>query len=81
MRNGAGAEVRAHFIRLEHLQEDLRPFADHLGLRLNVPRANGSERSPDWRGYYSAEDAQLVADLCAEDVARFSYGFDDYRQG
>ncbi len=78
LRDAAGQERPAHFLRLEHLAEDVAPFEAHLGFRLTpLPRANDSDRARDWRGYYSDVDAALVADLCAEDVARFGYGFDD----
>jgi hypothetical protein len=69
---GAAAPV---FVRLEHLAEDLGPVEAHLGFRLEVPHANRSERPADWRACYSAADAALVGELCAEDVARFGYGF------
>lgn len=78
MRDAMGLPRPAHFIRLEQLEADLAPFEAHLGFRLApLPRANESDRQRDWRGYYSDADAALVADLCAEDVARFGYGFDD----
>jgi hypothetical protein len=69
---GAAAPV---FVRLEHLAEDLGPVEAPLGFRLEVPHANRSERPADWRACYSAADAALVGELCAEDVARFGYGF------
>lgn len=65
------------FARLEHLQEDLAPFEAHLGFRLTpLPRANESARGRDWRPFYSPTSAELVAELCAEDIARFGYRFD-----
>ncbi|MBN2628959.1 MAG: sulfotransferase family 2 domain-containing protein [Rhodobacteraceae bacterium] len=76
MRDAAGMERARQFVRLEVLAEDLAPFEAHLGFRLAVPRANMSDRDADWRRYYSATDAALIADLCAEDIARFGYGFD-----
>jgi hypothetical protein len=49
-----------------------------LGFRLTpLPRANESARARDWRGYYSDADAALIAEDCAEDIARFGYAFDD----
>ncbi len=70
----AGA-ARPVFVRLEHLGEDLAPVEAHLGFRLDLPHANRSERPPDGRACYSAADAALVAELCAEDIARFGYAF------
>ncbi len=78
LRDRTGAERCNLFIRLEHLPQDIAPFEAHLGFRLTpLARANTSDRATDWRGYYSDADAALLADLCAEDIARFGYGFDD----
>lgn len=75
----AKAVERCHlFARLEHLNTDLAPFEAHLGFRVTpLAQANTSDRAKDWRGYYSDADASLIGDLCAEDVARFGYGFED----
>ena len=75
MRDRLGAERASLFVRLESLAEDLAPFEAHLGFRLRPDRVNVSDRMPDFRPYYSDVDAALVADLCAEDIARFGYGF------
>lgn len=75
MRDRHGVERATLFVRLEALADDLAPFEAHLGFRLRKDRANASDRMPDWRPYYSDADAALVADLCAEDIARFGYGF------
>ncbi|MDP2737193.1 MAG: sulfotransferase family 2 domain-containing protein [Pseudorhodobacter sp.] len=72
---GLGACCNA-FLRLEHLAEDAAPLEAHLGFALPpLPRVNASDRLPDWRGYYSDADAELVGRLCAADVARFGYRF------
>jgi len=73
----AGAERCDLFARLERLDEDLAPFEAHLGFRLTpVPRANPSERPRDWRAAYDGGLAGIVAEDCAEDIARFGYRFD-----
>lgn len=78
VRDRAGVERCSLFARLERLEEDLAPFEAHLGFRVTpIARANASARPRDWRGFYSEADAALVARLCAEDIARFGYGFDD----
>jgi hypothetical protein len=78
MRDRSGVERCRLFARLEHLDVDLAPFEAHLGFRLSpLPRVNESARVRDWRRYYSDADAELVAEVCVEDVARFGYGFDD----
>lgn len=76
LRDASGTERPAHYIRLEALAQDIQPFEAHLGFRLDIPRANESDRARDWRGYYSDADAALVAGLCAGDIARFGYRFD-----
>jgi hypothetical protein len=78
LRDGQGVEWCSLFARLEHLNADLAPFEAHLGFRpAPLPRVNESIRARDWRGYYSDPDAALVAEVCAEDIARFGYRFDD----
>lgn len=73
--DAAGQERDAHFIRLEHLAEDLAPVEAHLGFALEIPRANASDRAADYRGYFTDETAAIVATLCAEDISRFGYSF------
>lgn len=77
MHDSAGVERCRLYARLERLEEDLLPFWAHLGFTLSLPRVNESARAADWRPYFNDASAALVADLCAEDVARFGYGFDD----
>lgn len=78
MRLRSGQERAGHFVRLERMEEDLVPVEAHLGFGLRLDRVNASIREADWRRYYTDADAQLVADCCAEDIARFGYGFDDF---
>ena len=75
MRDAAGIERCAAYIRLENLDEDAAPLWSYLGFRLEIDRVNRSDRDPDYRAYYSPDDAALVGDLCAEDIARFGYSF------
>lgn len=72
-----GAERCDLFLRLERLDADIAPFEAHLGFRLApLPRVNVSDRARDWRGYYDDATASLVAEICADDIARFGYRFD-----
>lgn len=81
MRDRSGKERCDLYVRLEHFAAEIAPFETHLGFRLGpLARANGSVRRADWRGYFSDADADLLGQLCAEDIARFGYGFDDARQ-
>ena len=76
LRRPDGTDAAGVFIRLEHYADEVRPVEAHLGFRLPLPRVNASDRGQDWRPYYSDADAGLVADICAEDIARFEYRFD-----
>jgi hypothetical protein len=77
MRDRTGHERATLFARLEHLAEDLAPFETHLGFALTpLPRANESGRQRDWRPYFTPASAELLGQMCAEDIARFSYRFD-----
>lgn len=77
LRDRAGQDRATLYVRLERIEEDIAPFEAHLGFRLTpLPRANESARGRDWRPAYSDADAALVAELCAEDIARFGYSFD-----
>ncbi len=74
--DAAGRERCDLWLRLEHLAEDVARLEARLGLRLGaIPHVNRSERAADYRGYYDAETRNLVAGLCAEDIARFGYRF------
>lgn len=74
----AGGKERCDlYLRIEHLEADAAPLEAHLGFRLGVlPRANTSDRAPDWRRYYSDAGAAIVGEICAADIARFGYRFD-----
>lgn len=76
-RDAGGTDRATLCARLEE-PGDLAPFEAHLGFRLTpLPHANAGDRPAGWRGVYTDADAELVARLCAEDVARFGYGFED----
>ncbi|NOX74884.1 MAG: sulfotransferase family protein [Alphaproteobacteria bacterium] len=67
------------YIRFEHLDEDLARLEDHLEFRLPpLEITNQSRRERDYRGYYSDEDARLVSRICAADILRIGYRFDDF---
>lgn len=71
-----GMERAGHYMRLETLDQDLTPLWDHLGFCLSpIARQNASPRRRDFRGYYTEADRELVANLCATDIARFGYAF------
>lgn len=74
MRDARGQE-HGHFLRLEHLEQDMAPLADHLGFMPEVGHENCSDRAADYRACYDARTRAHVAELCAEDIARFGYRF------
>lgn len=76
MTDGAGAVHANLYIRLEHLAEDIAALNDYLGFKLELGIANASARPRDWRGFYTQSDAELLADICASDIAIHGYAFD-----
>ena len=70
-----GTEHCDAYIRLEHMTEDAGPLWRHLGFTLDLTVENRSERAPDYRRYYSDADAELLRDICGEDIRRFGYRF------
>lgn len=78
LRRPDGTDAPGPFVRLEHFAEDIAPVEAHLGFRLALPVANQSRRDRDWRRYYSAQDAELVGQTCAADIAQFGYRFDPH---
>jgi hypothetical protein len=79
LRDSAGVDRARLYARLEVLADDLAPLETHLGFRLAIKRVNASLRQPDWRPYFSDDDADLIARLCAPEIDRFGYGFDGFR--
>ena len=63
------------YIRLEHLEEDAARLNEHLGFAIEMPVANQSKRPNDWRELYSDVNVELVAKLCAPDIAAHGYEF------
>ena len=74
--DGAGHAHAALFARIEHWRKDLAPFFEHVGVTLELPYTNRSDRPTDWRAEYTDADAALVGRLCAVDIARSGYAFD-----
>ncbi len=76
VRDRSGKERCDLFVRLEHLEEDIKPLQEHLGFQIGpLQHVNASERKKDYREYYNDADARLVAELCGADIARFGYRF------
>jgi hypothetical protein len=70
-----GTERCDLFVRLERLGEDIPKLETALGMKLGgLPWENTSAR-PTSAAAYSDADRDYVAELCAEDIARFEYRF------
>ncbi|WGW05516.1 sulfotransferase family 2 domain-containing protein [Tropicibacter oceani] len=75
MTDANGVEQAAVYLRLEKLDQDLAPLAERLGIPLEIPHANKSNRRA-YQSYYTDDLVDVVADTCAQDIARFGYGFE-----
>lgn len=76
MRSADGVERASAYLRLEHLDDDMAPLCAQLGFRPELPHANRSRRHADYRAHYTEATAAIVAQICAEDIARFGYAFE-----
>lgn len=80
MTDVTGVDRTSAVLRLEHLEEDIAGFAAHLRFRPDMPHDNRSFRQLDYRGYYDDGLADHLGRVCAVDVARFGYRFDQVTQ-
>ena len=60
--------------RFENLEEDFRDVCRRIGMSVDLPHINKSDRS-NYRDYYDSETRELTAKLYAEDIDRFGYQF------
>lgn len=77
MRDGAGVERCTLYIRLEHFAADAAPLFQHLGFEFELPQINTSERRGNYQDHYTPALRHVVENLCAGDIDRFGYDFDD----
>ena len=63
------------YIRLEFWRPDMDRLAQHLGFVPGIGHLNRSVRHPDYRTYYTDETAEVVGNICAQDIRRFGYRF------
>lgn len=75
-RSSKGHQHEGLYIRIEHFEDEAEPLFEHLGFRLDLPWENKSKRIRDYRVYYSDDDVDFVADICADDIAKFGYAFE-----
>jgi hypothetical protein len=77
VRDGAGVEHPALWLRHERLEADAAALGALLGVALPpLGRVNVSARPADWRRGYTPAAVAAVAEACAADIARFGYGFE-----
>jgi hypothetical protein len=77
VRDGAGVEHCALWLRHERLAEDAGRLAAMLGVDLPpLAQVNVGPRPADWRAAYTPEAVAQVAEVCAADIARFGYRFE-----
>lgn len=77
LRRSDGKEHRALYLRLEQFEQDKAALEAHIGQPLApLPCLNETPGRRDWRRLYSDQDAQTVAMIAAEDIARFGYRFE-----
>lgn len=72
MQDAAGQERCDLYIRLEYFATDAQPLFDHLGFELELPQVNASAQGG---ADYTPALRDIVADVCAEDIARFGYAY------
>lgn len=78
LRDLDGTLLINELIRFESLEGDVRRVFDRLGFgNLRLPHKRKGARKRDYRTYYDAATAQLVADFYAKDIAAFEYRFDN----
>ena len=74
--DASGTEQCSRFLRFEHLAEDTAALGEELGLSLNLPHVNRSNRPRDYRPFFTESDVTLVEKTLKEDIQRFGYRFD-----
>ena len=77
MTDATGVERCTMYLRLEHIDQDVAALEQHLGVRLQMPHVNRSERGRAYHGYYDSALADHLGQICAIDIARFGYQFGD----
>jgi hypothetical protein len=73
LRLADGRVAGATVLRLESLSTDLPVLERALGLRLEMPRVNESDRPRDIGNLYDDEAKAIVARAYADDIAQFGY--------
>ena len=70
-----GTVPPATILRQDQLARDLAAFAAEIGMKVELPHENRSERPRDWRGLYDDETAGIVARAYRDDISRHAFTF------
>jgi hypothetical protein len=60
--------------KFETLNQDFATICDHLGLQLQLPHRNATNRKT-YQDYYSDHTKNIIATFAAEDIEHFKYTF------
>lgn len=74
-----GRPIIDHVVRIEHLEQDLRPVVESRwpDLQLDYSRKSNVGKHRPYQEYYTAQTRDAVASFFEYDIARFGYQFDD----
>lgn len=64
-----------HFVRFEHLLEDIEKLGEVLGLDLQPPHINDHNADTDYVSFFDNRTRELVAQACAPMIKQFGYEF------
>ncbi len=70
-----GRALVSRVARFETLAQDFAEICAHLGLSAELPHKNSSRHGAYLREY-TGETREMVAEICARDIATFGYVFD-----
>lgn len=59
--------------RFEKLNEDFAEATRRIGIKVDLPHANASKRSRDFRWFYSQATFEMVGEAHGDDLVRFGY--------
>ena len=70
-----GSKTAISTCRLEQFSTDAEPLWGHLGFRLTLTVEKRVFSHADYCEIYTDSDAEIVAKLCRDDIARYGYHF------
>ena len=74
-----GRRIVDHVVRIEYLEQDLRPLVEERWPDLQLDystRSNPGDHDP-FREYFTEKTSEIVADFFAYDIETFGYRFED----